>query len=340
MAPTSTTTTTSQLVKWSEIDKFKFYSVGTVAYSALTLALHPMTVLKTRQQVLSSSTGPTRLHQSSLKSTYMSVMETSGVRGLFRGAGIVVALAVPARMVYITTLEASRHEVGVILETRLRYRCKSEADVSAKLPLVATIAGGLAGGLAAVSAQLLAVPMDVISQKQMVMVTDKYVSEGSSVSVIRAVIKSDGVSGLYRGFGLSMFTSLPTGSIWWATYGGCQHALDDVLPIPENGLTRLSQRGMIQVISGIAAAAVASGLTQPLDVIKTRLQVGSEVASTSATMSPRTIARDLMTSSGVSGFFRGLWPRIIYMSTWGTVLSSCYELLRHVSQKPQQEDHW
>ena len=334
----------SQLVKWSEINKVRFYSIGTVVYTGLTFLLHPMTVLKTRQQVLSSkrSIDAPRVQQSSLKSTFLNVMETVGVRGLFRGAGIVVALAVPARMVYITTLESSRHEGSLILESILRKHIQDEGDVQSKLPLVATVAGGLAGGLAAVSAQVLVVPMDVVSQKQMVMTAEKYFIEGSAPAVIRSVVQSDGVSGLYRGFGLSIFTSLPTGCIWWATYGGCQHAIDNMLctSSEENWtLHPLLKRGLIQILSGTTAAIVAAGVTQPLDVIKTRLQVGSEVASTKigTADSAGMIARDLLKTSGFQGFFRGIGPRIIYMSTWGTVLSSCYEFLRHVSKKTLQE---
>ena len=96
----------SQILQWSDIDKYKFFSYGTVLYSALTIALHPMTVLKTRQQVLNHTTTIQKdslLHQNTMKSTFLELQKSSGLRGLFRGAGVVVALAIPARVLYIFT---------------------------------------------------------------------------------------------------------------------------------------------------------------------------------------------------------------------------------------------
>ncbi len=60
---------------------------------------------------------------------------------------------------------------------------------------------------------------------------------------------------------------------------------------------------------------------------RTRLQV-AQTENASLTQ----IVSDLKASSGLRGFYRGLGPRILHMSVWGTVLSSAYELLRHVSR--------
>ena len=40
---------------WSDIDKSRLYGIGTVMYSALTVALHPLTVTKIRRQVVGHS---------------------------------------------------------------------------------------------------------------------------------------------------------------------------------------------------------------------------------------------------------------------------------------------
>ena len=323
------TSSDSQILRWSDIDKFKFFGFGTGMYSALTVLLHPMTVLKTRQQVLNSTSAKDALlHQQTMKSTYQTLMESSGIRGLFRGAGVVVSLAIPARVVYIFTLETSRHEVHELLETMVVKVYPDESQSRICVPLVASISGGVAGGLAAVTAQILAVPMDVISQRQMVMDEATYATEGSSWSIIRSAVESGGWKALYRGFGLSLLSSLPTGSVWWATYGGCQHCIDLYWRMTQhetNAWEQALHKGMTQLVSGTSAAFVASTLTQPIDVTRTRMQV-EKTASLSS------IVSELKTTSGIRGFYRGLGPRVLHMSIWGTVLSSAYELLRHISR--------
>lgn len=336
------------ILKWSEIDKVKFFGIGTGMYSALTVMLHPITVLKTRQQVLNTAVntavkvkGDFRQHQPSLGATFKDVVRSSGARGLYRGLGVVVALAIPARVVYIGVLEGSRQDLSSTLSEMVLQSYAGPEEAHAMLPLVSTVSGGLAGGLAAVSAQIFVVPMDVVSQKQMVMKANQYAQEGSARAVARSVIQTDGWKGLFRGFGLSIFNSLPTGTVWWATYSGCQHWLQSNIWIHHTSTdlaTQLGQQGVTQLFSGLGAALVASSLTQPLDVVKTRLQVGSFSLSTSvpsvpASSSPMTVARELLLESGPRGFFRGLGPRILHMGVWGTVLSSAYELLRHISRK-------
>lgn len=324
----TTTTADSQILQWSDIDKYKFFGYGTALYSGLTIALHPMTVLKTRQQVLNSTTAKDKLlHQHTLKSTFQELMASSGMRGLFRGAGIVVSLAIPARVLYISTLEMSREECQKLLNGMASKFYENKQQNIYLGPLVASISGGVGGGLAAMATQCLAVPMDVISQRQMVMNETIYATEGSVLSVARSAIASGGWRALYRGFGLSLFSSLPAGSVWWSTYGGCQHWFD--LYWSRHGQQdewkQCVQTATTQIASGTSAALVAATLTQPLDVTRTRLQV-----QTSASLGA--IVSELKATSGIRGFYRGLGPRTFHMSIWGTVLSSAYELLRHISR--------
>lgn len=308
----------------SDIDWVKFYTVGTGLYSFLTVLLHPVTVIKVRQQLLFSSGSDAGQYRSSF----------TGVRGLYRGVGVVLSLAVPARALYIATLEGSRENIGDALTAAVFQACASPEEAHAFLPLITTVSGGLSGGIAALVAQVFVVPMDVISQKQMV-------KEGSALSVSRSVLRTEGLRGLYRGFGLSMLSSLPTGSIWWATYGGCQHMLESFCVLRDDedtfSASYLLRKGTAQLTSGLSAALVAAGLTQPLDTTKTRLQVGIERSKKSTRTSSIALVKELAYSSGFRGFYRGLGPRTVHMGLWGTILSSAYELLRHISRKDHLE---
>ena len=89
---------------------------------------------------------------------------------------------------------------------------------------------------------------------------------------------------------------------------------------PRGGSTAIATRTMtannmklLNLFSGGIAGTIASCITNPLEVIKTQLQSSSvavgELASASG--SPGAIARKIMQTDGVSGFFRGLRPTLV-----------------------------
>ena len=258
-------------IDFSEVDKVRFFTVGTVLYSGLTFLLHPVSVIKTRQQVLeqpvvaralSTSEGNVHpAHQLRLRTVIADALQSaspstglSSIRGLYRGLGVVLTLAVPARVVYITTLEGSKQGIASYLTSfQQRRGGNSTCPSTMSIRNTAAISAGLSGGISAVSAQLLIVPMDVISQKQMVMGSSygNHVgaavgeSQHSVIEVFRNILAKEGYRGLYKGFGISLFTSLPTGAMWWATYATCQNE------IKHHGIwgdSSLAHRGLTQNI--------------------------------------------------------------------------------------------
>ena len=71
------------------LDLPKLLLYGSGIYSALTLALHPLSVLKTRAQ---ASTAPSSLSRGD---ALRAMLRTSGVRGLYAGLGPVILGALP-----------------------------------------------------------------------------------------------------------------------------------------------------------------------------------------------------------------------------------------------------
>jgi hypothetical protein len=305
-------------------------SLGTVMYSALTVVLHPLTVAKIQRQVARKGQ-PTGSSPPSTGAFF------DNIRQYYRGLGVVVCFAIPARIIYISTLEYSREQ----LDTNARHFLSNPPSALAMhsremlglLPLVTPFSGGIAGGLAAVSSQIIVVPMDVVSQKLMVMEEKVYKAEGSAAMVARSIIRTDGWRGLYRGFGLSLFTSLPAGTIWWGTYAGFKDKLSSFESFEDDGkayIPPMARQGIIQVASAFSAAVAASLATQPLDTIKTRLQVGENDSSMNPRSSLRSIAKELVSTPGL---YKGLLPRIVHMGVWGSVLSAAFEVLKLVSRK-------
>jgi len=259
----------------------------------------------------------------------------------------VLAVSIPARAAYVGVLEGSREGIhDALLHSMMLQALAGPEDAHAMLPITAaeaaaaTFSSGAAGGLAALASQVLVVPMDVVSQRQMV------ASERTgAMRVFRSIVEKEGYRhGLYRGFGLSLLGSLPAGTVWWAVYGGMQHRLDPYRRLrwgeTEGSWTYLSRRGAVQVPAGLSAAAVAATLTQPIDVVRTRLQVGNGAGGNGngasakpASASAWAVARELYGSSGPRGFFRGTGPRVFHMGLWGVILSSAYEYLKRATRR-------
>lgn len=85
-------------------------------------------------------------------------------------------------------------------------------------------------------------------------------------------------------------------------------------------------------VAGAVAGSVASTLTLPMDVIKTRLQIelGEKMLTSSSGKNGTantnlSLAREIMAVEGVSGLFTGLVPRILKVAPACAIMISSYE---------------
>ena len=281
------------------LDLPKLLLYGSGIYSALTLALHPLSVLKTRAQ---ASTAPSSLSRGD---ALRAMLRTSGVRGLYAGLGPVILGAVPARAAYISVLEG----------TRPAARRGAAAAGLSGAAAVSAASGASAFG-AVLASQLVYVPVDVVTQKLMV-AGDPHAAgagagagEATAAQVVRAILKESGPLGLYRGFGVSLVAHLPGGSIWWASYAGARARLGAA------ALPALAEQALAAAVAAVAAVAV----TAPLDTLKTRVQLGREAILPTA--------RDLLRTSGVGGLWAGAPARTLHLALWGGIMVSVYEELK------------
>ena len=208
-------------IDWTRLNKTKFFLNGIGAFSLATLALYPLSVVKTRQMLEG-----TRV-QTPIKEVVKNCVRERGFVGLYAGFGTVVFGAIPLRMVYLSTLEYTKGNARKVCE---RY------DVSEKYYGIADACGG---ATASFVSQTLGTPIDIISQRQQVsglrhanFSKDGVIStavEEAEKSVFRGyrngfhafqeILKNEGARGLYRGYGASVATLVPSSAIWWGFYG-------------------------------------------------------------------------------------------------------------------------
>ncbi|PNT64691.1 hypothetical protein BRADI_4g31560v3 [Brachypodium distachyon] len=329
-------------INWDRLDKSRFFFLGAGLFSAVSAALYPAVVLKTRLQVAPE---PPPAHAAgaglppSAAAAATTILRREGPLAFYRGFATSLAGTVPARALYMGALEATRSAVG-----------PAALSLGAPEPAASAAAGAAAGLTAAIAAQVVWTPVDVISQRLMVQgnacPNSRY---RGGLDAFRKIVASDGLRGLYRGFGMSILTYAPSNAVWWATYSlsqkiiwsgiGCYlcqygvgvHQIDGVdgdTSVQPNCKTLMLVQGTSAAVAGGAAALV----TMPLDTIKTRMQVmdgdGEPVTV------GRTVRR-LIKEGGWGACYRGLGPRWASMSLSATTMITTYEFLKRLSAKGQ-----
>ncbi|KAL9330764.1 hypothetical protein ACSQ67_000374 [Phaseolus vulgaris] len=297
-----------QEIDWNMLDKSKFFCLGTPLFSAVSAALYPAVVLKTRQQVSAA--------EISCRHMLRSIMRYEGLRGFYRGFGTSLMGTIPARALYMSALEVTKSNVATAT-VRLGF---SDASATA----IANAAGGVASAMAA---QLVWTPVDVVSQRLMV----QGVCYRNGFDAFRKILGVDGPRGFYRGFGVSIVTYAPSNAVWWASYSMVHKFIWATLGSKNEGLSLGRDSKVVvgvQGLSAVMASGVCATVTMPIDTIKTRLQVldAEEV-------SVLEVVRNLVREGGILACYRGLGPRFVSMSMSAAAMITTYEFLKRVSAK-------
>ncbi|KAL2337907.1 hypothetical protein Fmac_012353 [Flemingia macrophylla] len=318
-------------IDWQMLDKSKFFFLGAALFSGVSATLYPVVVLKTRLQVAQS--------QVSCINTAFTLIRGEGFRALYRGFGTSLMGTIPARALYMAALEVTKSNVG---SATVRFGLAE--------PTAAAVANAAAGLSAAMAAQLVWTPVDVVSQRLMVQGGCDSTNPKASalryingIDAFRKILSSDGLRGLYRGFGISILTYAPSNAVWWASYSVAQRMVwggvgylckgsDNTTALKPDTKTVMAVQG----VSAAVAGGMSALITMPLDTIKTRLQVldGDENGRRGPT-AMQTV-RSLVREGGWMACYRGLGPRWASMSMSATTMITTYEFLKRLSTKNQE----
>ncbi|XVF25187.1 hypothetical protein REPUB_Repub13aG0191700 [Reevesia pubescens] len=319
-------------IDWEMLDKSKFFFLGAALFSGVSATLYPVVLVKTRQQVAQAQLSGIR--------TAFSIVKHEGFRALYGGFGTSIMGTIPARALYMAALEVTKSNVG-----------SATVKFGVPEPTAATIANAVAGLSAAMAAQLVWTPIDVVSQRLMVQGSlpscSSHCRYVNGIDAFRKIVKTDGPKGLYRGFGISILTYAPSNAVWWASYSiaqrlvwggiGCYFWKKDNESNDNNTIRPDSKTVMaVQGVSAAMAGGVSALITTPLDTIKTRLQVldGEENGRRGPTIGQT--VRNLVKEGGWLACYRGLGPRWASMSMSATTMITTYEFLKRLSTKNQE----
>ena len=161
----------------------------------------------------------------------------------------------------------------------------------------------------------------------------------SSFSVLRLVLRNQGLRGLYQGFCITVTREIPFTSLQFPLYEFLKQRLS--IRVGRNPLYAHEA-----AVCGSIAGGVAAALTTPLDVLKTRVMLDLRVRylcpfsafpnltfiqNTSKNAMPALLvrARTIYAEEGLKALFAGVVPRTIWISAGGAVFLGVYEWAVH-----------
>nr|XP_020464502.1 solute carrier family 25 member 44-like isoform X1 [Monopterus albus] len=308
-----------QIIEWEDLDKRKFYSFGVFMTVSIRAILYPATLIRTRLQVQRGKS----LYSGTFDA-FIKILRVEGIRGLYRGF-MVNNFTLISGQAYITTYEVVR-----------KYASQYSQDN--------TVKSLVAGGSASLVAQSITVPIDVVSQHLMMQGQGEHLTRfrlksntdtgkpkkvfGQTRNLIAQIFAADGFRGFYRGYVASLLTYIPNSAVWWPFYHFYAEQLSKLAP---SNCPHL----ILQAMAGPLAAATASTVTNPMDVVRARVQVEGRTSIIET-------FRQLIKEERFWGLTKGLSARIISSTPTAIVMVVGYETLKKLSLRPELVDsrHW
>ncbi len=172
----------------------------------------------------------------------------------------------------------------------------------------------LAGASATIAMDGILTPMDAVKQR-MQLSSGKY---SNVIDCLRKVRAREGLRSLYAGYGTTLVMNVPYHAFFFTSYETLKKLVDN----------RVEESVGVHLACGALAGVVAAGLTNPLDVAKTRLQTQHDTGKRYSGMvgALTTIAKE----EGFGGLFRGLKPRILLHSASSAIVWATYEYMKRL----------
>jgi len=255
---------------------------------------YPLDTIRCRQQANIAS-------RTSVCRVAMTLLHQSGPRVLYKGLTTQLCFYAPAQALYFCTYESS----SSIFKKHL-----SKDSI---------LVEGLAGACATVAGFTLWTPMDVICQR--CQTSNSFQNTGWRIC--KQIFANEGCRGFYVGYGTSLLAEIPMISVFWILYERLK-----LVTRPHFGSEWQSVS-----FSSVLACTVAAWLTNPIDVVRTQLQLsGSGGPQALRNIKQKTAwgyARDIIKQHSMRRLFSaGLTARLLAVVPEFAISVNCFELTK------------
>jgi len=278
-----------------EVGSYTYFIAGAVAGVAEHTAIYPIDTIKTRMQALTTS--PIGTYRGIFHAA-QSIVAREGIFSSFKGISAVFVSAAPAHALYFYTYERSKEYLS-----------------SSKLKIPLDVVHSIAGIAANISSDIIMTPFDVVKQRMQLR------EHPTLISCIVNVFKKEGGSAFFRSIPTTIVMNIPTSAAHFITYERLRSLL-----MPKNK----NHDHLTHIIAGAGAGAASAAITNPLDVIKTRIQtqdpdhIQIKYRGFFSTLS--TIIRE----EGYRGFIKGMTPRMLFNMPSAAICWGTYEFMKFI----------
>ncbi|KAH6558844.1 hypothetical protein KP509_1Z042400 [Ceratopteris richardii] len=168
------------------------------------------------------------------------------------------------------------------------------------------------------------VPVEVIRQRQMVQRSGGDSYKGSLHAASR-IYKMEGIGALYRGFGLAQMVWGPYNAVYLPLWEASKQTAARYTGV--DSVQKLELQW--ELLSSFFSASCAAAITNPMDVVKTRLQVQGKSNASNVTnyTSAMDAARSIYRKEGLKGFACGMTSRIFWIAPSSMIMFTCFDQL-------------
>jgi len=260
----------------------KAFLAGSLSGTCSTLLFQPLDLVKTRVQ--QQDTRGTRV---SIIRVVTSVVSKDSLSGLWRGVMPSMVKTVPGVGLYFSSMHYMK---TTLCDGRPSHLQSIMIGCSAR-----TVAG------------CIMIPFTVIKTR----FESPNFHYSSTVSALRQILRTEGLRGLTRGLGATLVRDVPFSGLYLMFY-------EHLKSITPNDVKQ-THGSSAHFVCGMTAGVLASLVTQPADVIKTRLQLSPD------TKSVATVIGQIYRQQGLVGFTSGLVPRSLRRTLMAALAWTVYE---------------
>lgn len=278
---------------------------GAIAGVCADGLMHPADTLKARLQ---SQRGPPFKYNSTWHA-FQTIVAKEGIRrGLYAGFSAVLLGTIPTHAIMFATYKSTQRGV--------------EPKVSDEYVPAVDFAAGAFGELCSLVTYM---PAEVVAKRLQVagaglgLVGRNY---NSTFHALRVIHRTEGVPGLYTGVFSTLLRDVPYTAMQFAMF--------------EKGKRVLSQDRQQDIsdweagVLGLGVGAVAAVLTNPMDVVKTRMQVQMPGTSRQYRNAGHCFTR-IVQEEGLAALISGVGPRVLWVAPSSAITLSVYEAVsRHL----------
>jgi hypothetical protein len=287
------------------MDTVKSLLPGCTAGIVADVITHPLSTVKTRLQVQGSGGGA---HGAAayrgVFHAFADIARKEGPFGLYTGMGAVLVGAAPAQGLYFCSYELSKKQLG-----------QGQSSM-----------GNFAAGIAAqLCGSLIWVPMDVIKERLQVEGQMKSSERHTgSFHACKAIMRQEGLRGLFRAYPIHQATWAPFNGFYFMIYEKCKEWC--INAGYEDGHDNLDL--IAQLSCGATAGVIASAITNPCDVVKTRLQVARANPEMFPYDNSWQAAKHLIKHEGPVALMDGAVARMCWLTLRLSICVSAYERIK------------